>query len=81
MNKQPKKLRLNKETLRDLMAQDAGHVKGGEKTGRCATFRAKCSMGIRATACGYGCPTYYNCTAYCTGFCTVYIRTCTVAPC
>ncbi len=29
MNKQKKKLTLNKETLRDLTAQNARHVKGG----------------------------------------------------
>ena len=32
MKKQQKKLTLNKETLRDLTAQDAKEVKGGKKT-------------------------------------------------
>ncbi len=62
MNKQLKKLTLNKETLRDLTAQNAGEVKGGAKTrgNNCVT------LGYKATACGPGCPqpaTYaYPCT-------------------
>jgi hypothetical protein len=35
MKKNTKKLVLNKETLRDLMAQNAGGVKGGDKSKMC----------------------------------------------
>ncbi len=39
MKKQPKKLTLNKETLRDLTAKNAGEVKGGDKSKNCGTHR------------------------------------------
>ncbi len=48
MKKQPKKLALSKETLRDLLAHNAGEVNGGAKSKNCAT-------GGKATACGYTC--------------------------
>jgi hypothetical protein len=37
MKKQPKKLTLNKETLRDLTAQNAGDVRGGASWSCAAT--------------------------------------------
>jgi hypothetical protein len=38
MKKQLKKLTLNKETLRDLTALNAGEVKGGSVAGGCSFF-------------------------------------------
>ncbi len=56
-----KKLVLRKETLRDLTAMNAGAVKGGSPTNG-----KRCSNGGKATACGYGCPTYaVDCTVTC----------------
>jgi hypothetical protein len=46
-----KKLTLNKETLRDLMAKSAGEVKGGAKTNG-----KKCRGTGPVTQCGAGCP-------------------------
>jgi hypothetical protein len=55
-----KKLTLNKETLRDLMAKNAGEVKGAARTnGR------KCQpSGGGPTRCGPTCPTE-GCTTNC----------------
>jgi hypothetical protein len=53
--KKGKKLVLNKETLRDLMAHNAGEVKGGGRTNG-----KKC---LKPTEYGLTCPTY-GCTAY-----------------
>ena len=62
MKKQQKKLTLNKETLRDLMAHNAGDVKGGAKSKNCYT------IGRRLTACGPTCPQTQTCaySCYCT---------------
>ena len=38
MKTQPKKITLNKETLRDLTVQNAGEVKGGRTNRTCANF-------------------------------------------
>ncbi len=61
MKNKVKKLTLNKETLRDLTAHNAGGVKGGAPTKKCAPTGR-----YRPTACGPGCPqpaTYkYPCT-------------------
>ncbi len=56
MKKQPKKLTLNKETLRDLMAHDAGEVKGGRHTHgkRC---QKPTEYGPTCPGYTYGCPT------------------------
>ncbi len=67
MNRQKKKLTLNKETLRDLMAHNAGEVKGGDRSKKCN----KPPTGGGATGCGPTCPTY-TCTqvnTYC--YCSV----------
>ena len=48
MNKQLKKLTLNKETLRDLTLPSAGQVKGGATEG--------------GGYCSWGCPTVAYCT-------------------
>jgi hypothetical protein len=63
-----KKLTLNKETLRDLMAGNAREVKGGAKTNG-----KKCGMvSGAATLCGgFTCPTYVGCTNTCGGLCSV----------
>ncbi len=53
MKKQPNKLTLNKEMLRDLTAQNAGRVNGGR-----TTYDA-----------GYGCPTNLCLTHGCTVGC------------
>jgi hypothetical protein len=45
--KKVKKLTLNKETLRDLTAQNAGEVKGGRKT-----MNRKC---VTEYSCGWTC--------------------------
>ncbi len=47
--KKPKKLTLNKETLRDLTAHNAGEVKGGS---------AACS--VRTCYCTYTCKCHYT---------------------
>ncbi len=71
MKKQPKKLTLNKETLRDLTAQNAGEVKGGVTIppGACSGW---CSYNCATVGCAtrncvtVGCT--YNCaTAGCQG--------------
>ncbi len=69
MNKQRKKLTLNKETLRDLTADNAGWVKGGPKGGN-ATHNKKCvtrggpTCPSNAPSCGtlcYSCNTCLPC--------------------
>jgi hypothetical protein len=50
MKKQPKKLVLKKETLRDLAAHDAGEVKGG---------------GGRTKSCGFFCSVMPSCARKC----------------
>ncbi len=42
MNKQGKKLTLNKETLRDLTTQNVGEVKGGTAPSYRCTLTCKC---------------------------------------
>lgn len=49
MNKQRKKLTLNKETLRDLTPQNTGEVKGGTSRVSCAS----CSYCCPSIACTY----------------------------
>jgi hypothetical protein len=67
-----KKLILKKETLRDLMARNAGQVKGGGKTNGKKCVSNTCDCGTRtcaATGCyceTAGCPpfdSYKGCTA------------------
>jgi hypothetical protein len=69
MNRQKKKLTLNKETLRDLMAQNPGEVKGGGRTNG-----KKC---VKATEAGVTCPTNPSCYGYtcatCGILCTAYV--------
>ncbi len=50
MKKQPKKLTLNKETLRDLTAHNAGAVKGGgNKTYNKRCLRSQVTCGCNQT--------------------------------
>ena len=52
MNKQRKNLTLNRETLRDLTAQNAGDVKAGAKKPPTAKCTRKCDggSGVHCTA-------------------------------
>ena len=62
--KKPKRLTLNKETLRDLTTQNAGRVKGGT-----ATYNAWCTYDGCGPTYYYGCATNYNCaTVGCTAY-------------
>ncbi len=60
MNKPKPKLMLKKETLRDLMVENAGQVKGGIKSKGCFSGAKEC-----------GPPTekHVVCTGACTGDC------------
>jgi hypothetical protein len=60
MKKQPKKLTLNKETLRDLTAHNAGEIKAGRKGGN--TNKCRPSM---------TCLTHCGQMPYCTFGCGV----------
>jgi len=54
MKKQPKKLTLNKETLRDLTVRNAEGVKGGSKgmcTFYCIKTNATCNKGHTCFPC------------------------------
>jgi hypothetical protein len=55
---QQKKLTLKRETLRDLMAQNAAGVKGGAKLP--PTYKKKCATGTCDSICYCG-DTYYGC--------------------
>ena len=73
--KKVKKLTLNKETLRDLTAQNAGEVKGGGKTmnKKCATRGRTC---VGGTCGGYTCNTQYSCGCPTGIGCTYYPGNC-----
>jgi len=61
MKKQPKKLTLNKETLRDLMAHNAGEVKGGRPTNGKKCLKPTEGGATCNTQGGYTCNTQYSC--------------------
>ncbi len=51
MKKQPKRLTLNKETLRDLAARSAGEVKGGITKRQCTALGKNCHTGKLTHCC------------------------------
>ena len=51
MKKQPKKLTLNKETLRDLTARNASEVKGGRGKTKWCGYTVKCNPNPHTHAC------------------------------
>jgi hypothetical protein len=64
--KKGKKLVLNKETLRDLMAHNTGEVKGGGKSKKCkGPTLPPTEYGVTCPT--YGCTAYVGCTVTCYG--------------
>ena len=57
MKNKVKKLTLNRETLRDLMAHNAGEVKAGDRGGNTKTTanKGRCIWGSESC---FACPTY-----------------------